>query len=173
MKFKRTLSLVLSFAMVAAFAGCSKGGTESDEVSYIETIVEEEVGGNTTASGGGSQSGTKGGSQSGNNSQSGTVSEGKKTTEAKKKLDFGGKTITILREWGGYPRGQQTVWDNWNDNVARVKKEFNVNIVEKKWSVDLAQEVLSGVKPEGQLYQVSTSAVYNYAKNQNGFSDFQ
>ena len=49
MKFKRTLSLVLSFAMVAAFAGCSKGGTESDEVSYIETIVEEEVGGNTTA----------------------------------------------------------------------------------------------------------------------------
>ncbi len=165
MKFKRTLSLVLSFAMVAAFAGCSKGGTESDEVSYIETIVEEEVGGNTTASGGGSQSGTKGGSQSGNNSQSGTVSEGKKTTEAKKKLDFGGKTITILREWGAYPRGQQTVWDNWNDNVARVKKEFNVNIVEKKWSVDLAQEVLSGVKPEGQLYQVPTSAVYNYAKN--------
>ena len=86
MKFKRTLSLVLSFAMVAAFAGCSNGGTESDEVSYIETIIEEEVGGNTTASGGGSQggaqSGTQGGSQSGNNSQSGTVSESNKTTEA-------------------------------------------------------------------------------------------
>ncbi|MGN0494019.1 MAG: hypothetical protein ACI4F7_10260, partial [Acutalibacteraceae bacterium] len=117
MKFKRTLSLVLSFAMVAAFAGCSNGGTESDEVSYIETIIEEEVGGDNTASNGdsqsgtqsGSQSSTQGGSQGGNNPQSGTVSESKETTEAKKKLDFGGKTITILREWDAYPRGQHTV----------------------------------------------------------------
>lgn len=161
MKLKRTVNFVLAFAMAVSFAGCSKAGNESDEVSYIETVIEEVVSGGATASGGDSQSGTQGG----NHSQSGTVSENKETTAAKDKLDFGGKTITILREWDAYPRGQHTVWDNWNDNVDRVEKEFNVNIVEKKWSVDLAQEVLSGSKPEGQLYQVSTSAVYNYAKN--------
>lgn len=141
MKTKRILSMLLAVLTLCSFAGCKKSNDEND-TSVIETIIEEEVD-DSDISGGNTESSSK--VSSGKKTPSkkgGTVSEVKETKEAKRKLDFGGKTITIMREWGPYKRGQYTVWDNWCDNLDRVQKEFNVKIVEKKWNVTLANEAL-------------------------------
>lgn len=163
MNFKRIISFIISGIIVICFSGCQSSGDDSSDYSVIQRVIEtEEIVGGDGSSGSSSNGNGQAGSQ---NTSAGSDSDNKTTSEAKQKLDFGGKTITILREWGAYPSGQYTAWDNWNDNVDRVEKEFNVKIVEKKWNTTLAQEVLAGVKPEGQLYQISSATVYNYASN--------
>lgn len=164
MKTKRIISLLLAMLTLCSFAGCKKSGDEND-TSIIERVIEEEVDDSDISSGNVQNSSKTGSGKKNVGKKGGTVSDSKETKNAKSKLDFGGKTITIMREWEPYKRGQYTVWDNWCDNLDRVQKEFNVKIVEKKWNVTLANEVLTGAKPEGQLYQVPSSAIYNYAKN--------
>lgn len=69
-----------------------------------------------------------------------------------------------MRMWDPYTSGNNTAHDNWNKRVAELEKKYDFDIVEKKWSATLDQEVLAGVKPSGQLYQVNGDWVANYAR---------
>lgn len=100
-------------------------------------------------------------------SNSGQSSNTSNSDNSSKKYDpksLKGKTITIMRQWGPYTSGNNTAHDNWNKRVAELEKKYDFDIVEKAWSATLEQEVLAGVKPSGQLYQVNGDWAANYAK---------
>lgn len=92
-----------------------------------------------------------------------------KTIEAKKKLDFGKATVTLIYEWQVQnKRGVSVNRDRWLDRVADVEKKFNVKIVEKQGSTSsyissIVTSILSG-KPSGNIYSVSGSSPYNMIK---------
>ncbi len=75
-----------------------------------------------------------------------------------------GKTITIMRSWDPYESGNNTAHDNWIKRVAELEKKYGFDIVEKKWSSTLETEVLAGVSPSGQLYQVQGDNVANLVR---------
>lgn len=75
-----------------------------------------------------------------------------------------GKTIIIMRSWDPYVSGNNTAHDNWIKRVAEIEKKYGCDIVEKKWSSTLESEVLAGVKPSGQLYQVQGDIVANLVR---------
>lgn len=115
---------------------------------------------NSNASGGGETSnGSKNSGTSGNRRPSQESSSSKYDSKNLK-----GKTITILRSWDPYVSGNNTAHDNWIKRVAELEKKYNFDIVEKKWSSTLETEVLAGVKPSGQLYQVQGDNVANLVR---------
>ncbi len=75
-----------------------------------------------------------------------------------------GKTITIMRNWEPYTSGNNTAHDNWNKRVKELEDKYDIDIVEKKWSATIEQEILAGVKPAGQLYQVNADWATDYAR---------
>lgn len=162
---KRTLCLLLSLLLVFTVCGCKKKN-DTDDSEYSVWYEDEIISGSS-----GSKADKTTSSKKNNSSKSGSKASGGKNTASdhdtqiaeETKLDFGGKTITLLREWDKYERGKYTTWDNWLNNLAAVEKECNVKIVEKKWTADLAGEMLAGVKPEGNIYLVSGGSVYNLA----------
>lgn len=111
-------------------------------------------------------SGTDTGSGTPNRRPSDNSSNGGSTATSEKydPSSLKGKTITIMRQWDPYVSGNNTAHDNWNKRVAELEKKYQFDIVEKKWSATLEQEVLAGVKPAGQLYQVNGDWVANYAR---------
>lgn len=162
---KRTLCLLLSLLLVFTVCGCKKKN-DTDDSEYSVWYEDEIISGSS-----GSKADKTTSSKKNNSSKSGSKASGGQNTASdhdtqiaeETKLDFGGKTITLLRDWDKYERGKWTTWDNWLNNLDAVEKECNVKIVEKKWTADLASEMLAGVKPEGNIYLVSSGSVYSLA----------
>lgn len=186
MKMKKMLSLALAVLFTFSVCGCSNNSGDDSEYSvwYENEIISGTAGGSTSdgdsAAGDNTTSGKNNTTSGKNNTTSGknnTTSGKNNTTTGGKgnssdkdtqtaeniKLDFGGKTITLLRDWGKYSRGKYTTWDNWLNNLEEVEKECNVKIVEKQWTANLAGEMLAGVKPEGNIYLVSSGDVWGLA----------
>ncbi|MDD4690488.1 MAG: hypothetical protein PHE51_12205 [Eubacteriales bacterium] len=168
MKVRRIVSVLLVACILFSFSACKKAGnatsdaSQENNTSWDVSAVSDELNASDLVS---TESGANavGSNKTGAPGNVGSTSNSNiNTADLKANLNFNGATITILREWGAYERGKATVWDNWLDRVAEVEKKYNVKIIEKKWSVTLAQEALSGSKPEGNLYQISSGEVYNY-----------
>lgn len=163
MKMKRTFCLALALLLIFSVCGCKKKTGDDSEYSvwYEDEIIS---GGKSSKSDKTDSSKSSTGSGKSNTGSKGSGASDKNEQIAEStKLDFGGKTITLLREWGPYARGKYSSWDNWLNNLEAVEKECNVKIVEKKWSATLAGEMLAGVKPEGNIYLVSSGEVYSLA----------
>ncbi len=74
----------------------------------------------------------------------------------KENLNFDGKTVVFMREWESGSAGFGTLGDSFIANKEEIEKKYNVNIVEKKQSVNLAAELLSGNALQGHFYVVSS-----------------
>ncbi len=171
--FKRLSCLALAVLMVASLTACKNGEDQGSEY-YVEeeVVVQGEDGTTSTVKDNTSKQNTNNTStdKGGNTSNGGANSSGFKNKgnaeKMKDELDFKGKTITLMREWDPYPNGRNAAWDNFNSHLAKTEKRFNVKIEEKKWKATLANEMLSGVKPEGHLYLVGATGggnVYDMA----------
>ncbi len=130
----------------------------------VEAGQDEEgnAGDNGDASGSGGSASKSGGTT--NRRPANTTAPQTSTTAKFDPKTLKGKTITIMRSWDPYTSGQNTAHDNWIKRVAELEKKYGVDIVEKKWSSKLEQEVLAGVKPSGQLYQIEGDIVANYVR---------
>lgn len=188
-RWKTLLCALVCVALMITPLGCTKGKTDSSEPASADnqeygdpakcTLCPDknrccfcyEYGDCVCAQNG--QNSKTDSSASGTQSGSGTTtrrpssSSSKSSTTTSGKYDpknLKGKTITIMRQWDPYTSGNNTAHDNWNKRVAELEKKYDFDIVEKKWSATLDQEVLAGVKPSGQLYQVNGDWVANYAR---------
>ncbi len=153
-----TTSTVTSTVVVSGSkgnSGTTSTGTQSTVTSTSESTTET-TSSQVTSSAEVSSTDTGSVAVSETNTDSDTPAIG--DTEAWKEwLDFGGATVTLMREWEPYPNGKNAAWDNFNAHLAKTEKKFNVKIEEKKWKATLANEMLSGVKPEGNLYLVGAT----------------
>lgn len=161
--FKRITSLALASLLVLSLAACTRNPDAGSEYSEeFETIVIS--GTSTTTNSSEEDKTTSSNPTNTSNTSSSKKPSGSTDTDygsakgnaekMKEKLNFKGKTITIMREWNPYPNGRNAAWDNFNSWLAKCEKRFNVKIDEKKWKATLAGEMLSGVKPEGHYYLV-------------------
>ena len=89
-------------------------------------------------------------------------------------LDFGGKTVTIVREWAPFTKGNSAKGDRFLAAVEELEKKYNVNIEEKQQKVNLAAEMLSGATPSGHLYLISSENCGNIFEmaNKGYLADF-
>lgn len=191
MKMKKVISLAMALLFTVSVCGCKNATSDDSEYSvwYEDEIINSTTGGNgnnggdadnadganlgsgkndkNNSSSGKNNSGKNNNTSTGKNNTTGGNGGSDKKDDSQKaediKLDFGGKTITLLRDWDKYSRGKYTTWDNWLNNLEQVEKECKVKIVEKKWTANLAGEMLAGVKPEGNIYLVSSGDVYGLA----------
>lgn len=162
--FKRVTCLMMALLMLIGLTACKKNTSDDSEYSviWVEDIVEND--GTTSGS-------KKTGSliqkkvpkkNTSSTSSSKGIFDGEnlpaKPEEWKKRLNFKGETIVLLRDWDPYPSGKNKAHDNFNKWVAKTKKRFNVNLEERKWKTELAGEMLAGVKPEGHLYLVGANS---------------
>ena len=110
---------------------------------------------------------SKGESSKGNSSKGDSSKDNASNSGTKGKFDpktLKGKTITIMRNWDPYTSGNNTAHDNWIKRVKELEDKYDIDIVEKKWSATIDQEILAGVKPAGQLYQVNANWATDYAR---------
>lgn len=169
--FKRITCLALALMMIVGLTACKENTSDESEFSEYEVVISN--GSTVTTS---SQQEETTSSKKETTTSTSSKDNGKKddpfgatkgnAEKMKEKLDFKGKTITIMREWNPYPNGRNAAWDNFNTWLAKCEKRFNVKIAEKKWKATLAGEMLSGVKPEGHYYLVGVTGggnVYDMA----------
>ena len=125
MKMKRTFCLALALLLIFSVCGCKK--KTGDDSEYSVWYEDEIISGGKSSKGDktdSSKSSTGSGKSNTGNKGSGASDKNEQIAESTK-LDFGGKTITLLREWGPYARGKYSSWDNWLNNLEAVEKECN------------------------------------------------
>lgn len=156
---KRIACLSLAFLMVFGLTACKNNPEENSIISVWEEEViddgEEEVVSNEKKDDNSSAASSQKVTSTTSKPSSGQDFKNKGNAEKmKEELDFKGASITIMRDWNPYANGKNAAHDNFNKQVNKTEKRFNVKIVEKKWKATLASEMLAGVKPEGHLYLI-------------------
>ena len=139
---KKILSLVLAVMIAAAVVGCGGKGE------------------------GGNGSNPKGDSSANNGGSN--YEESSKTTEAKKNLNFGGQTITIIYEYQPSSEyGIDASRDRELDRIKELNQKYNVNIVMKKGASNYNESIISSIsagKPVGNIIRINGNRNYDFIK---------
>ena len=175
---KKILSLILSMMIAMTIIGCAgnkPADTPSDvsgdavsDSSVSENPSDTEESSTPEESSKAEESSKVDSSKTDASTTSSKTTGSSKTDEAKKNLDFGGQTITIIYEYQPSSEyGIDASRDRELDRIKVLNKKYNVNIVMKKGASNYNESIISSVsagKPVGNIIRINGNRNYDFIK---------
>lgn len=163
-KFLRLLALTLAVLMCFTFTACKKNPS-SDTSSESDTDVN--VNGDVDVNVDGDGDSVSSDDKTTSNVASESTQQGTTSTD-KSKLDFGGKTITIIYEYQpSDKKGIDPSRDRELDRIAELNKKYNVKIVMKKGASNYNEAIVSSISagtPIGNIIRINGNKNYDFIK---------
>ena len=163
-KIQRSTAILLAAFMCLSFAACKKKPSQAESSDILNSDSAVNTNNDNITNDNNSSDASSGGT-AGNTSGSGSGGG----SGSKAKVDFGGKTLTLIYEYQpSNEKGIDPSRDRELDRIAQLNKKYNVNIVMKKGAANYNEAIVSSISagtPIGNIIKINGNKNYDFIKS--------